>query len=80
MEMLKCVFLPGFPVEWRSKVGIWISRARYLAFPFFRAPTKGGKADMIVGIYYNDDRAQYLDYVQPSFVFDPVVVFVAKDK
>src|SRR5262249_60675770 len=39
-----------------------------------------GQADMIVGIYYNDDRAQYLDYVQPAFVFDPVVVFVARDK
>jgi polar amino acid transport system substrate-binding protein len=42
--------------------------------------TKDGKADMIVGVYYNDERAQYLDYVQPAFVFDPVVAFVAKDK
>jgi polar amino acid transport system substrate-binding protein len=35
---------------------------------------------MIFGIYYNDERATYLDYVQPAFVFDPVVVFVNKDK
>ena len=41
---------------------------------------RDGKADMIVGVYYNDDRAKYLDYVQPAFVYDPVVVFVAKDK
>jgi polar amino acid transport system substrate-binding protein len=45
-----------------------------------QAAAKDGKADMIVGIYYNDDRAQYLDYIQPAFIFDPVVVFVAKDK
>jgi polar amino acid transport system substrate-binding protein len=45
-----------------------------------QAATKDGKADLIVGIYYNDERAQYLDYVQPAFVFDPVVAFVAKDK
>ncbi|MGH6737174.1 MAG: substrate-binding periplasmic protein [Methyloceanibacter sp.] len=45
-----------------------------------QAAAREGKADMIVGIYYNDERAQYLDYVQPAFVYDPVVVFVAKDK
>lgn len=39
-----------------------------------------GKADMIFGIYYNDERATYLDYVEPAFVFDPVIVFVAKGK
>ena len=38
-----------------------------------QAATKDGKADMIYGIYYNDERATYLDYVQPAFVFDPVV-------
>jgi len=45
-----------------------------------QAAARDGKADMIVGVYYNDERAEYLDYVQPAFVFDPVVVFVAKDK
>lgn len=39
-----------------------------------------GKVDMIFGIYYNDERATYLDYVRPAFIFDPVVVFVAKGK
>ena len=39
-----------------------------------------GKADMIVGIYFNDERAASLDYVQPAFMYDPVVAFVAKDK
>ncbi len=45
-----------------------------------RQAAKDGKADMIVGIYYNDERAGFLDYVQPAFVFDPVVAFIAKDK
>jgi polar amino acid transport system substrate-binding protein len=38
-----------------------------------------GKADMIIGVYYNDERAEYLQYVQPPFAYDPVQVFVAND-
>lgn len=38
--------------------------------------TREGTADIIFGIYYNDDRATYLDYVQPAFTTDPVVVFI----
>ena len=45
-----------------------------------QAAVQNGKADMIVGIYFNDERSQYLDYVQPAFIFDPVVAFVTKDK
>ena len=45
-----------------------------------QAAARDGKADMIFGIYYNDERATYLDYVQPAFMFDPVAVFVAKGK
>jgi polar amino acid transport system substrate-binding protein len=44
-----------------------------------QAATRDGKADMIVGVYFNEERAKYLDYVKPAFVFDPVVAFVAKD-
>jgi polar amino acid transport system substrate-binding protein len=45
-----------------------------------QAATRDGKVDMIVGVYFNDERATYLDYVQPAFMFDEVVVFVAKGK
>lgn len=45
-----------------------------------QAAAREGKVDMIVGIYFNDERATYLDYVQPAFVYDPVVAFVAKGK
>jgi polar amino acid transport system substrate-binding protein len=41
---------------------------------------RDGKADMIYGIYYNEERAKYLDYVQPAFMFDDVAIFVAKGK
>jgi polar amino acid transport system substrate-binding protein len=41
---------------------------------------RSGKADMIVGVYYNQDRAAFLDYVQPAFIYDQTVVFAAKDK
>jgi polar amino acid transport system substrate-binding protein len=45
-----------------------------------QAAARDGKADMIFGIYYNDERATYLDYVQPAFTYDDVAVFVAKGK
>jgi polar amino acid transport system substrate-binding protein len=45
-----------------------------------QAAARDGKADMIFGIYYNDERAQYLDYVQPPFMYDDVAIFVAKGK
>ncbi len=45
-----------------------------------QAATRDGKADMIYGIYFNDERAQYLDYVQPAFIYDDVAVFVPKGK
>ena len=45
-----------------------------------QAAAREGKADMIIGVYYNDERAQYLEYVQPPFVYDPVQVFVPNDE
>jgi len=45
-----------------------------------QAAARDGTADMIFGIYYNDERAKYLDYVQPAFMFDDVAIFVAKGK
>jgi len=45
-----------------------------------QAAARDGKADLIFGIYYNDARAEYLDYVQPAFMYDDVAVFVAKGK
>lgn len=45
-----------------------------------QAAAREGAADIIFGIYFNDERATYLDYVQPAFMLDPVVAMVATGK
>jgi polar amino acid transport system substrate-binding protein len=45
-----------------------------------QSATREGKADMIIGVYFNDERARYLEYVEPPFAYDPVQVFVANDE
>ena len=45
-----------------------------------QAAARDGNADLIFGIYFNDERAAYLDYVKPAFMFDDVAIFVAKGK
>ena len=37
-----------------------------------------GLVDVIFGIYFNKQRATYLDYARPAFMIDPVVVMVRK--
>ena len=44
-----------------------------------QSAARAGKADMIIGVYYNDERAKYFDYVEPPFAYDPGVVFVVSD-
>lgn len=45
-----------------------------------QAAARDGKVDIIFGIYFNDERATYLNYVQPAFMFDDVAIFVVKGK
>jgi len=45
-----------------------------------QAATRDGDADMIFGVYYNDERAKYFHYVQPGFAYDPVNIFVVQDR
>ena len=39
---------------------------------------RGGQADVIFGIYKNDARALYLDYIEPPFMMDPASIVVRK--
>ncbi len=39
-----------------------------------------GTADVIFGIYYNDVRAQYMNYIEPAYMLDPVVLMVPKGR
>lgn len=43
-----------------------------------QAAARSGQADLIFGIYKTAARAQYLDYVEPPFMTDPVSVVVRK--
>lgn len=36
---------------------------------------KNGQADILLAPYYTEERAEWLDYVQPSFMLDPNGVF-----
>jgi len=39
-----------------------------------------GTADIIFGIYYNDARAEYMHYIEPSYMQDPVFLLVPKGR
>jgi ABC-type amino acid transport substrate-binding protein len=39
---------------------------------------RSGQADVIFGIYKNDARALYLDYIEPPFMMDPASIVVRK--
>ena len=41
-----------------------------------QAAVRKGEADVIFGIYRNDERMKWLDYVEPAFLTDPVSVVV----
>lgn len=43
-----------------------------------QAAIKSGAADVIFGIYKNDARAAYMDFVEPPFMTDPVAIVVRK--
>ena len=43
-----------------------------------QAAARNGEADIIFGIYKNDERAKWLDYVEPAFMMDPVSVDVRR--
>ena len=60
----------GLTVESKS-MGTWANAQNAI---------KIGSADLIFGIYYNDVRAQYMDYIKPSYMLDPVVLMVPKGK
>ena len=43
-----------------------------------QAAVRDGDADVIFGIYKNDARAAYMDFVAPPFMTDPVAIVVRK--
>lgn len=43
-----------------------------------QAAVRKGEADVIFGIYKNDERARTLDFIEPPFMTDPVAIVVRK--
>ncbi len=43
-----------------------------------QAAVRDGDADVIFGIYKNDERMKWLDFVEPAFMTDPVSIVVRK--
>ena len=50
-------------------VGPWV-RVKELA--------KYGEIDLITGIYKNEEREKYLDYIPTPFMTNPVIIYVKK--
>jgi polar amino acid transport system substrate-binding protein len=50
----------------------------YGAWERAQAAVRDGEADVIFGIYRNDERLKWLDYVEPPFMMDPVAVAVRR--
>lgn len=36
---------------------------------------KAGDADLILGVYFNEERAAFLDYLEPPILMDPTAIF-----
>jgi polar amino acid transport system substrate-binding protein len=57
----------GFPKVTTRDFGSWEKA---------QAAARSGEADVIVGIYRNTERMEYLEYAEPPFMVDPVSVVV----
>ncbi len=63
-----------------AEIGIPVE-SKYVG-PWRRSLLKAemGEIDMIAGLYRNEKRETYLEYVQPACMGDPAVIFVMKGK
>ncbi len=58
----------GFEIQSKS-VGPWVR---------VQLSAKKGEVDMVAGIYKNEERLKYLDYIPTAFMTNPAVIFVKK--
>lgn len=62
-----------------GKLGVkTVTSKDYGSWEKAQAAARDGEADVIFGIYKNDERMKWLDYVEPAFMMDPVSVVVRK--
>lgn len=71
---------PTFVAQIAAKLGVPVVSKYTGSWADAQMAARDGTADIIFGIYFNDERATYLDYVQPAFMLDPVVAMAATGK
>lgn len=70
---------PVLVTEIARKLGVkTVTSKDYGSWERAQAAVRDGEADVIFGIYKNDERAKWLDYLEPPFMMDPVSVVVRK--
>jgi polar amino acid transport system substrate-binding protein len=76
--------LDGAPVRLAQKLAAEVGAQVQVINPgdWEKAVTavRTGDADMIVGIYFNDERTSFLEFVRPAWIQDTVSVIVAQDR
>jgi polar amino acid transport system substrate-binding protein len=70
---------PNLVSEIAAKLGVKdVSSKDFGSWEGAQEAAFSGQADVIFGIYKNDARAVYLDYIEPPFMMDPTSIVVRK--
>jgi polar amino acid transport system substrate-binding protein len=70
---------PELVTDIARKLGVkTVTSKDYGSWEQAQAAVRNGEADIIFGIYRNDERMKWLDYVEPPFMMDPVSVVVRR--
>lgn len=70
---------PALVSEIASSLGVKdVVSKNYGSWEGAQEAVRNGEADVIFGIYKNDERVAYLDYVEAPFMTDPVAIVVRK--
>ncbi|GAC1414114.1 MAG: hypothetical protein NVSMB6_16220 [Burkholderiaceae bacterium] len=70
---------PELVSEIAAKLGVTAVTAKdFGSWDGAQQAVRSGQADVIFGIYKNDARALYLDYIEPPLMMDPVSIVVRK--
>ncbi len=68
---------PTLVSEIAARLGVkQVTSKDYGSWEGAQAAVRNGEADVIFGIYKNDEREVYLDYTGPPFMTDPVAIVV----
>lgn len=69
---------PDLVSDISGNMGVEVVIKNYGSWELAQAATRSGMADIIFGIYKNNERMAWLDYIDPPFMMDPVSIVVRK--